>query len=141
MKSFTKSKRLENLGPVGEEIAVLFLKREGYSIIAQNFRKKWGEIDIIATNKKGILSFLEVKTVTCEIADASEEGISRVTNRHFPEERVHKDKSIRLSRTVQSYLLERGMMDEEWSVGVIAVFADPKTKKAYVRFLPDVTLQ
>lgn len=35
------------LGQWGEEIACQYLKNKGYNIVARNFRKKWGEIDII----------------------------------------------------------------------------------------------
>jgi putative endonuclease len=43
-----------------EEKAAEFLKLIGYKIIERNFFTRWGEIDIIAKDKK-ILSFLEVK--------------------------------------------------------------------------------
>ena len=36
------------LGQIGEEAAVSFLKQRGYRIIERNFRNKVGEIDIIA---------------------------------------------------------------------------------------------
>ncbi|PIR79673.1 MAG: YraN family protein [Candidatus Levybacteria bacterium CG10_big_fil_rev_8_21_14_0_10_35_13] len=48
---------------LGEEIAAKFLVKRGYKIIDRNFRKGYGEIDIIAVNNK-ILVFVEVKTRT-----------------------------------------------------------------------------
>ena len=47
----------------GEELATNFLKKKGYKIIDRNFRKGYGEIDIIAIKSK-ILVFVEVKTRT-----------------------------------------------------------------------------
>ncbi|MDH3328933.1 MAG: YraN family protein, partial [Desulfobulbaceae bacterium] len=35
-------------GPYGEEIAASFLQAQGYAIIERNYRKRFGEIDIIA---------------------------------------------------------------------------------------------
>lgn len=35
------------LGQWGEEIACQYLKNKGYNILERNFRKRWGEIDII----------------------------------------------------------------------------------------------
>jgi putative endonuclease len=35
-------------GALGEEIAATFLARKGFRIIEKNYRKPWGEIDIIA---------------------------------------------------------------------------------------------
>ena len=45
----------------GEELATKFLKKKGYKIIERNFRKSYGEIDIIAIDH-GVLVFVEVKT-------------------------------------------------------------------------------
>lgn len=53
----------------GEDKAVLFLNKKGYKIIERNFRKGYGEIDIIAVDKRDknhILVFVEVKTRTSE---------------------------------------------------------------------------
>ncbi len=48
-------------GNKGEEYAVKYLEKHKYKIIARNYRKKYGEIDIIAENKEYII-FVEVKT-------------------------------------------------------------------------------
>lgn len=49
-----------DLGNWGEEKAVGFLRRKGYSIVARNFRCRQGEIDIIA-RRRNIIAFVEVK--------------------------------------------------------------------------------
>jgi len=36
------------IGNLGEDIACRFLKKKGFKIVDRNYRKKWGEIDIIA---------------------------------------------------------------------------------------------
>lgn len=50
-----------DFGAYGEEIAVSFLMEQGYEIIEQNFRTRFGEIDIIAS-EDDTLVFIEVKT-------------------------------------------------------------------------------
>jgi putative endonuclease len=46
---------------LGEEAACEFLKKKGYKILERNFRKGYGEIDII-TLFQNVLVFIEVKT-------------------------------------------------------------------------------
>ena len=40
-----------NSGKCGENAAVKFLKKSGYKILERNYRKTYGEIDIIAKQK------------------------------------------------------------------------------------------
>lgn len=48
------------LGADGEDLAVCFLKTNGYQIRERNFRTRVGEVDIIAVDRK-VLVFVEVK--------------------------------------------------------------------------------
>lgn len=52
-----------NLGKTGEEIAEIYLIKNGYKILEKNFSCRQGEIDIIAKDIKEIV-FVEVKTRT-----------------------------------------------------------------------------
>ncbi len=56
-----KSKIRDVRGKTGEEAVCSYLRELGYSITARNYRKKCGEIDIIAENDDFIV-FVEVKT-------------------------------------------------------------------------------
>ncbi len=50
---------------LGEEKASLYLKRNKFHILTRNFRKRYGEIDIVAIDaslKEKALVFVEVKT-------------------------------------------------------------------------------
>jgi putative endonuclease len=49
------------LGLKGEQLAVRYLRKKHFRILSQNFRTKYGEIDIIAQQGK-LLVFCEVKT-------------------------------------------------------------------------------
>lgn len=46
---------------LGEDAACNYLKNKGYKILERNFRKGYGEIDIIATYNRQLV-FVEVKT-------------------------------------------------------------------------------
>lgn len=52
-----------SLRKFGEEKALSFLKKKGYRILAQNYRCRVGEIDIVARDGK-IIAFVEVKIRT-----------------------------------------------------------------------------
>ena len=51
----------KEIGRLGEELAALRLMEQDYQILCRNYRCRFGEIDIIA-EKRGILTFVEVKT-------------------------------------------------------------------------------
>lgn len=49
------------IGSEGESLAARYLKRQGYTIVGQNFSCRYGEIDVIARQGDYIV-FVEVKT-------------------------------------------------------------------------------
>lgn len=132
MKSKTDKQKV---GEIGENVACRFLMKRGFEIVERNYWKKWGEIDIIA-KKGGILRFIEVKTVSCVTLDA----VSYETDAYRPEDNIHPWKLKRLSRTMQTYLLEKGNDDIEWQFDVIAIYLDMSNKKAKVNFLEDIVI-
>jgi putative endonuclease len=55
--------RRKELAVLGEAQAAGYLRQQGYTIIAQNWRAgRCGEIDIVASDPKSCLVFVEVKT-------------------------------------------------------------------------------
>ena len=83
----------EQTGQAGELLAEQFLKKQGYRIVERNFRCKFGEIDLIGF-KKGVLSFIEVKTRS---SDAFGQPIDS----------VDKAKQRRLVRLANYYLYKK----------------------------------
>lgn len=51
------------IGAWGENMAAQWLRTQGYTIVAQNYHTRWGEIDIVARGTHW-LSFIEVKLRT-----------------------------------------------------------------------------
>ena len=124
------------LGQIGEEIACKFLVKQGFKVILRNYRKKWGEIDII-TEKEGKIHFIEVKSVSCESLD----NVSYEKGGFRPEDNLHPQKIKRLSRTIQTYLLEMDVSDEtEWQFDVICVYVSMVKRVGRVKFLEDIVL-
>ena len=59
--STVSNNKIKLLGAVGEEVTVRYLEKNGFTILAKNYRIRGGEVDIIAT-KQELLVFVEVKT-------------------------------------------------------------------------------
>ena len=49
-------------GADGEELAANYLARQGWRLVARNWRCRAGELDLIASDPDGVLVFCEVKT-------------------------------------------------------------------------------
>ncbi|MCR4328747.1 MAG: YraN family protein [Patescibacteria group bacterium] len=96
------------IGKLGEEIAVNFLKGKGYSIIERNYLKPYGEIDIIAKKKKGPLVFVEVKTMRLGALS--------------PEDNVTARKTRILRRICTAFANEwDDLVGEGWQIDLVAV--------------------
>lgn len=123
------SKHKKKVGALGENMACRFLVKQGFKVLDRNYSKKWGEIDIVAEKDK-VLRFIEVKTV-----------VSHETDRYRPEENVHYQKLKRLSRVIQTYLLDKNVSYEtEWQIDVLAVFLDLENKKAKFRWTENIII-
>ena len=57
-------------GQKAESSVVLWLQKNNFTILEQNFRKKCGEIDIIA-KKNNVIAFVEVKSRTTDYFNLS----------------------------------------------------------------------
>ena len=62
------------IGRRGEKVAVDFIKKKGYKIVAKNEEDKYGEIDIIALKSKKLV-FIEVRSKTGKDYGLPEETI------------------------------------------------------------------
>ena len=121
------------LGDWGENIACNFLKRRGFEIIDRNYLRKWGEIDIVA-KKSSIIHFIEVKSaclparqVSCENSD------------YRPEDNMHPWKLKRLSRAMQTYLLDKNL-DCDWQLDLITVKIDRENRKDRVEIIENIII-
>jgi len=79
------------LGARGEAAIAAYVQRKGYTILACNYKRPYGEIDIIA-RERNLLIFIEVKTRTKNYFDASE--------------LITPAKQKRILKTASSYLIE-----------------------------------
>ncbi len=145
------NKHNQNIGKIGEETACKFLMKQGYQIVLRNYWKKWGEIDIVA-KKDRVIHFVEVKTVSKDITspNSNKDSVScesdkcvthEISDVYRPEDNIHPWKLKRLSRVIQTYLIEKDITEEdEWQFDAVTVFLDIKNKSAKVDHLKDIIL-
>ena len=94
---------VENIGKIGEDVACSFLRDLKYKIIARNYQKPWGEIDIISKDTEGALVFVEVKTLKYRGVDEIRQIISGKFAGLKPEDNLTKSKLAKLKRTCQEF--------------------------------------
>lgn len=95
------------IGKSGEDLAVTFLKKKGYQVLARNYRAIRGEIDIVMQDG-ATLVFVEVKTGT--------------TNKFGnPETWVNQKKQAQIAKVAQAYLLKNGLEGMNCRFDVIAI--------------------
>jgi putative endonuclease len=123
------------IGALGEQIAVQHLSHCGYAVLARNYLKKWGEIDIVAHGTDAKVHFVEVKTVSYETKAYLVEAVRRGTWR--PEEQVHQRKIKRIQRSIESWLIEHNYVGE-WQIDIASVRVVPREKYASISMLWNV---
>ncbi|HET8581333.1 MAG TPA: YraN family protein [Candidatus Paceibacterota bacterium] len=129
----------KEIGTLGESIAATFLERKGYRILERNYRKTWGEVDIVA-ERRGVVRFVEVKSVSRENSSSLSEGeFSRETGQYRPEEQVHPEKLRKISRLAENYMVERHD-GREYQIDVVGVFLDHAHRRARCRLFENAIL-
>lgn len=101
------------LGKLGEDIAVNFIAEKGFSVVDRNYRRPWGEIDIIAKDNKGTLVFFEVKTMVLSLKSSLR-----------PEDNLTRSKIERIKKTAKLYSgHNQHLIDDElgWRIDAITV--------------------
>ncbi len=71
------------LGKWGEEVAVAFLQRQGYTIVERDWKSGHRDIDIIAQADDGTIVFVEVKTRRNSIFGEPEDAVDHRKLHHL----------------------------------------------------------
>lgn len=98
-------------GDRGEAAAACFLRQRGYRILATQWRCRFGELDLVARDRAGVICFVEVKLRSAGAI---------ATPREFVDHR----KQGRLRRTAALYLNYRGWSDAPARFDVAEVYLE-----------------
>ncbi len=96
-------------GDRGESYVATYLKKQGYTVIEQQFRCRRGEIDVIARSPDGIICFVEVKTRKDAVFAEAREFVTPAKQR-------------RIRAAAQYYLIKYGNPDSLCRFDVAEVY-------------------
>lgn len=113
-------------GNWAEDYVAQYLKTKEYIIIDRNYRKPWGEIDIIASKMNKII-FIEVKASKVNIPGFE------------PENRVNPEKLRRLMRAIQTFLAyKKYSVEQEWQIDIVALTLDRNRGVANIKHFKNI---
>ncbi|MGC8651433.1 MAG: YraN family protein [Minisyncoccia bacterium] len=122
-------------GFLGEQISTSYLIKNHYQIIAKNYRKKWGEIDIVAFDRKTKETvFVEVKSRLKKLKEDSSPSI-------LPEEELTEDKIKKLQRAILSFLNQYHLDDKPWRFDLLAIEINDFNQEPEIRHYKDIYLE
>lgn len=110
---------------IGEELATNYLKKLGYKIIERNFRRGYGEIDIIAIDH-GTLVFIEVKTSNSSFLDS-------------PFEHINYFKLKTLTRGAYFYKSIHPELPEALRIDAVSVIINNENKPAKIELIKNIS--
>lgn len=101
-----------SIAKIGESLAAKHLKTRGCRILAQNYRARRGEIDLIARDGEFVV-FVEVKT-------------RRSLKFGLPQAAVTWQKQRQISKVALAYLQAQNLLDAPCRFDVIAIHLSPQ---------------
>ncbi len=120
------------IGKIGEKLAISFLVKLGFSVISKNFRTKHGEIDIVA-KKDNIFHFVEVKSIKVMSLDAA--YISKIQ----PEDNLTFAKWSKLLIAILEYKKINGISDTiKEQIDLACVYIDNNKREGRVKLLENI---
>ncbi len=102
----------KEIGKKAEDIAVKYLEQKGFKILERNYRKRFGEIDIICEKEGGII-FVEVRSLKSDFL-------------RNPAESINFKKCEKIKKLAEEYIFSRNLNPEFVRFDVIAIFYPEK---------------
>lgn len=158
-KEIFMEKKEPTSGELGEYIVCNYLEDRGFRIVSTNYRKKFGEIDIIA-KKENRIHFVEVKTTITNLQTSDVQKLMEVTHETDfinLENRITPKKVRRLQKTIGTFLFSQKFWsnkhinqvthetntitkEKAWQFDIATVLIDTKAKKAAVKLITNVQI-
>ena len=111
------------LGNRGEAEVARYLRKKGYTLLASQWRCRFGELDLVARDRRGTICFVEVK-------------LRSDTAHGLPREAVDRRKQERL-RTAAALYLSTHDIDAPARFDVAEVYTDEQARIIRLEYLAD----
>lgn len=115
-----------SLGQLGEQIASRYLSHRGFKLIEKNFKKRYGEIDLICIDSKTLV-FIEVKTRRSGKFGGSKEAITPWKLRS-------------LKNAAYYYKLKHPELPDSLRIDVVCLTLDFQNNPISIEHIPNITL-
>lgn len=109
-------------GDRGEAAVARYLRKKGYTLLASQWRCRFGELDLVAKDRKGTICFVEVK-------------LRGDLSHGLPREFVDRHKQERLRTTAASWLARYDMADQPVRFDVAEVYANKRGEILRLEYL------
>ncbi len=119
-------------GREAENAIANFLRKNGHTIIAQNYTiHGLGELDLV-TKKDGKYHIIEVKSARINVPHETDLK-EVIKNAYNPAENFTREKYLRIYRTAKAFFTERNLSHENFQIDLYIVYHDTKNGKFYVK--------
>jgi Holliday junction resolvase-like predicted endonuclease len=125
----------KRIGQIGENVAALFLVKQGHTLLSKNFRTKYSEIDLISIDNAGILHFTEVKTVS-QVTFVTK--FSRETPVFMPYKKVNYKKIRKIWLSAEEFISVEKPNFIDIQINACSVFVGFKKKVKIVCFIENI---
>lgn len=98
------------IGSLQEDLAISYLKENGFEILERNFKCKIGEIDVIA-KKDNVIRFIEIKYRKDNIAGGAFYAINN-------------KKLVKISKIASFYIMIHNLTDSMFSIDALLIEDD-----------------
>jgi putative endonuclease len=110
----------QQFGVHGEEHVAQYLIQQGFAIVARNYRKKYGELDLVAT-KGDLCAFVEVK--------------ARAYHLFETEVLVPQAKQKKMIKTAYAFIAEHKIIDKVYRFDIALIYQTCDTLT--LEYIPD----
>ena len=115
-------------GAWSENYVAQYLTEKDYLILDRNYRRIWGELDIVC-KKDDLIIFIEVKANKSEAVGFE------------PENRVNSEKLRRMNRVIQTYLSHKKYSPEQdWQIDIISLTLDRNRGVAKIKHFKNIEI-